>query len=139
MGTKFLSVNGKAVDKNGKEHIVTVVGKYSQKTENKVEVEKLKVVDVDKPTKEHDGTLIINKKQKVRKLRYAYSICHTDDIELFNEEIGVELAKKRINNNPLGELQTTFITSLCNDQIDAILKSELEYICQNIDKFIEKL
>lgn len=137
MKQKFYHLVGKAVDANGLEHIVTIVGEYTKGTEEFPEI-----ANVGVERKENnmvDGLLIFPNKRKVRRLRYAYSICHTDDLSRYDEELGVELAKRRIKNNPLGELETTFKTSLCDDQIKLILFGELKHIMDNVDKFIEKL
>lgn len=137
MKQKFYHLVGKAIDSNGLEHIVTIVGEYTKGTEEFTEV-----ANVGVERKENnmvDGLLLFPNKRKVRRLRYAYSICHTDDLNRYDEELGVELAKRRIKNNPLGELETTFKTSLCDGQIKLILFGELKHIMDNVDKFIEKL
>ena len=134
MSRKIYSMYGTAVDKNGQSHVVTVVGEYTTKKE----VE-LKTSDVNVEVTEDkfvQGIITLPRKQMVRTLRYAYSICNPEDE--FNEQEGVRLATKRIKNNPLGELTTKYVTSLCKDQIELILFGELKYIIENIDKFINK-
>lgn len=134
MSRKIYSMYGTAVDKNGQSHVVTVVGEYTTKKE----VE-LKTSDVNVEVTEDkfvQGIMTLPRKQMIRTLRYAYAICNPEDE--FNEQEGVRLATKRIKNNPLGELTTKYVTSLCKDQIELILFGELKYIIENIDKFINK-
>lgn len=137
MKQKFYHLVGKAIDSNGLEHIVTIVGEYTKGTEEFTETANIRV-----ERKENDivdGLLLFPNKIKVRKLRYAYSICHTDDLDKYDEELGIDLAKRRLVTKPLGELETKFKTSLCEDQIKLILFGELKHIIDNIDKFINKL
>lgn len=137
MKQKFYHMHGKTTDQNGQEHIVTIVGEYTQYTDHDVEVKSINVhTDYNRV---EDSILIQNKNQKMRKLRYAYSICHPHDVPTFNEEVGVAIAKRRIKDNPLGELTTTFRTTLCEDQIQLILFGELKHVMDNVDKFIDRL
>lgn len=134
MSRKIYSIYGTAVDKDGQSHVVTVVGEYTTKKE----VE-LKTSDVNVEVTEDkfvQGVITLPRKQMTRTLRYAYSICNPEDE--FNAQEGVRLATKRIKKNPLGELTTKYVTSLCKDQIEIILFGELKYIMKNIDKFIKK-
>lgn len=141
MKPKFYSMYGTAVSKDGEEHIVTIVGRFTQEKETIVVSENandvLKLVGVDELAQlKDDAILSVPMTRKVRTLTYAYSICHSDDI--FDEEVGVNIAKRRIKSNPLGELKTEMVTSLTKDQINGILFWELNYIIKNIDEFIEK-
>ena len=87
-----------------------------------------------KPTRMVKAKITYPTKIKVRTLTYAVSICHPDDV--YDEEIGIEIAKKRINEKPMGQLSTTLVTTLCEDQIKLILFGELNYVIDNIDGFI---
>ena len=134
MSKKIFSMHDTALDKEGVQHEVTIVGVYTNKNEHEckgkevnIELEDGKIVQ---------GFLTIPKKQRMRTLRYAYAICNPED--KFDEQEGIKIATKRTKTNPLGELKTHFITSLCKDQIEHILQGELKYIINNIDKFIEK-
>ena len=71
-----------------------------------------------------------------RMVTVGISICNPED--KFDEQEGIKIATRRVKNNPLGELKTPFITCLCKDQVEHILKGELNYIITNIDKFIER-
>ena len=140
MKQKFYSMHGTAVDKNGGEHIVTIVGEYLQGKETKMLSMTANQVMKDNgiygmPFKD-DAIITVPYKQKTRTLTYAFSICHPDDI--FDEELGVEIAKRRIKEQPWGQLKTEMITTLCEDQINFILFGELKYIMDNIDKFIDR-
>ena len=133
MSRKIYSMYGTAVDKDGQKHVVTIVGEYTTKKE--VEFNS---TDVDVQVSEDkfvQGIITVPRKQMVRTLRYAYSICNPEDE--FNEEVGISIATRRIKDNPLGELKTKYVTSLCKDQIEIILFGELKYIMENIDKFIQ--
>lgn len=133
MSRKIYSMYGTATDSNGQNHVVTIVGEYTNKKELEFNESEVDVVVNDNKTT--TGLLTVPRKQMVRTLRYAYSICNPEDE--FNEQEGIRIATKRIKNNPLGELKTKYVTSLCKDQIEIILFGELKYIMDNIDKFIE--
>jgi hypothetical protein len=136
MKQKFYSMYGTAVDRFGEEHIVTIVGEYTQE---KVETEVTKEVDMEddfKPTRMVKAKITYPTKIKIRTLTYAVSICHPDDE--YDEEIGVEIAKRRICEKPMGQLTTSLVTTLCEDQIKLILFGELNYVINNIDRFINE-
>ena len=79
MKQKFYSMYGTAVDRFGEEHIVTIVGEYTQE---KVETEVTKEVDMEddfKPTRMVKAKITYPTKIKIRTLTYAVSICHPDD------------------------------------------------------------
>ena len=57
---------------------------------------------------------------------------------IYDENVGIEIAKRRIKTHPLGQLKTEMITSLCTDQVKFILFGELKYVMDNIDKFINE-
>ena len=138
MKEKFYSMHGTAVDKNGEEHIVTIVGQYLKTKETDIVTENAnKVLKINNyPNLFVDSAILSAPQTKtVRTLTYAFSICHPSDI--FNEEIGVEIAKRRIKEFPLGQMKTDMITTLCPDQIKWILFGELKHVMDNIDKYIE--
>lgn len=134
MSKKIFSMHDTAVDKEGVQHEVTIVGVYTNVNEHE---SKTKEVNIELENGEFvKGFLTIPKKQRMRTLRYAYAICNPED--KFDEQEGIKIATRRVKNNPLGELKTPFITCLCKDQVEHILKGELNYIITNIDKFIER-
>lgn len=134
MKEKIYSMHETAVDKDGLKHEVMIVGVCTQQKEwNRV------YKDVQVPVNENksvDGQLSFLKPSTKRNLKYAYSICHTDDA--FNEEVGKNIALRRAKTSPMGELETQYITTLCPDQINLILYGELRHIINNIDKYIKK-
>lgn len=136
MKQKFYSMYGTAVDQYGEEHIVTIVGEFIQEKVETCITKEVNVEDEFKPNKYTKGILTYPTKTKTRTLTYAVSICHPDDE--FDEEIGIELAKRRIYKKPLGLLMTPLVTTLCDDQIKLILFGELNYVINNIDRFISE-
>lgn len=136
MKQKFYSMYGTAIDRYGDEHIVTIVGEFIQEKVETCVTTEIDVEDEYKPNKVVKGVLTYPTKVKTRTLTYAVSICHPDDE--FDEELGIEIAKKRIDEKPLGQLSTTLVTTLCEDQIKLILFGELNYVINNIDQFINE-
>lgn len=135
MKTKFYSMHAQAIDSDGNRHIITVVGKFVQKR-IKERVETPTSVFLDNG-KEMRGKTIFNKKGIERKLIVGVSICHPSDE--FNEEYGIKLAKRRIENGEdAGTLTTNNVTMLTKDLIQVILFGKLSYIKDNIEKFISK-
>lgn len=130
MKSKVYKMFGKAIDSNGLEHIVTIVGEFTKSKDETLVSKECQVNGID------GCVAFIPLKNTIRTLRYAISICHTDDLSNYDENLGVKLAKKRLKTRPLGELTTKFKTSLCDDQIKLILFGELKHVMDNIDKFI---
>ena len=133
MSTKFYHVYGKAVDANGKPHIVTIVGKFVQ-TRKKTEVKEEVDVETNVGTFVK-GELKYDVKQLKRTLTLGISICHPSDE--FDEEVGVEIAKRRIKRGEnLGTIETNNVTMLTEDAIFAELMVKLNHIVENIDAYI---
>ena len=131
---KYYSVYG--IAKTGrKKHVVTVVGKLEQSREN---TEVTEIVDVEtKPTNFVKGELKYKVKQMKRKLRRGMSICHPSDT--FDEEIGVNIAKARIENGyDLGSLETTNVTMLTEDAIMGELLCKLNHVIGHITDYISE-
>lgn len=131
MRPKYFHFNKAFNDNNGRMRMVTIVGKVEKIKDNKLDITE---------TNPNATTTIftyVDKKQFLRKLTYAYAICHPDDFDNFNEEVGVRIATRRIKTNPLGEMWSHKITTLTKQQVEVILKGELDFIGENIDKFIE--
>ena len=130
---KFYHAWAKATSSNGDEHYVTVVGKFEQSRKEKIVQD---VVPVEtKPNTIVDGILTYGVKNLNRKLTLGVSICHPSDT--FNEEIGINIAKGRINRGQdLGQIETSNITMLTEDAIMAEILVKLNHICQNIDDFL---
>lgn len=130
---KFYHAWAKATSSNGDEHYVTVVGKFEQSRKEKIVQD---VVPVEtKPNTIVDGILTYGVKNLNRKLTLGVSICHPSDT--FNEEIGINIAKGRINRGQdLGQIKTSNATMLTEDAIMAEILVKLNHICQNIDDFL---
>jgi hypothetical protein len=130
---KYFNVYGKAVDKNGVDHYVTVVGKFEQTRERSIVHEQVPV-EV-KPNCFVDGVLTYEPKIMKRKLTLGVSICHPSDP--FDEQVGINIAKARIERGEdLGSLVTTNVTMLTEDAIMAELIVKLNHICETIDEYI---
>ena len=132
---KFYHAWAKATSSNGDEHYVTVVGKFEQSRKEKIVQD---VVPVEtKPNTIVDGILTYGVKNLNRKLTLCVSICHPSDT--FNEEIGINIAKGRINRGQdLGQIETSNVTMLTEDAIMAEILVKLNHICQNIDEYISE-
>ena len=130
---KFYHAWAKATSSNGDEHYVTVVGKFEQSRKEKIVQD---VVPVEtKPNTIVDGILTYGVKNLNRKLTLGVSICHPSDT--FNEEIGINIAKRRINRGQdLGQIETSNVTMLTEDAIMAEILVKLNHICQNIDTYL---
>lgn len=130
---KFYHVYGKAVDANGDNHYVTVVGKLEQ-TRKKTEVKE--EVDVETHFDSFvKGELRYNVKLLNRKLTLGVAICHPSDT--FDEELGVEIAKKRIEQGlTLGSIETHCVTMLTEDAIFAELMTKLNHIVENLNDYL---
>ena len=130
---KFYHAWAKATSSNGDEHYVTVVGKFEQSRKEKIVQD---VVPVEtKPNTIVDGILTYGVKNLNRKLTLGMSICHPSDT--FNEEIGINIAKGRINRGQdLGQIETSNITMLTEDAIMAEILVKLNHIVENIDEFL---
>lgn len=132
MKTKYYHVYGKKTLADG-EHVVTIVGKFEQARKNEL-VQDVTKVEV-KPNQFVDGVLTYEVKQLKRKLTLGMSICHPYDT--FDEEVGVEIAKSRIENGyDLGSLETSNVTMLTEDAIFAELMVKLNHTLANLSDYI---
>lgn len=130
---KYYHAWAKATSNNGDEHYVTVVGKFEQSRKEEIVQD---VVPVEtKPNTIVDGILTYGVKNLNRKLTLGVSICHPSDT--FNEEIGINIAKGRINRGQdLGQIETSNVTMLTEDAIMAEILVKLNHIVNNIDDFL---
>lgn len=132
---KFYHAWAKATSSNGDEHYVTVVGKFEQSRKEEI-VQDVVPVETN-PNTIVDGILTYGVKNLNRKLTLGVSICHPSDT--FNEEIGINIAKGRINRGQsLGQIETSNVTMLTEDAIMAEILVKLNHICQNIDEYISE-
>lgn len=131
--TRFFHLYGNAQGLDGKNHVVTVVGKLEQGTEKKEFNDQIPV-EV-KPGSFVNGELKYARKFFKRKLTIGASICHP--LDEFDEEKGIEVAKARIAaGNNLGVLETNSVTMLTDDAILAELFVKLSYMTENIDDYL---
>jgi hypothetical protein len=130
---KYYHVFGRTTASDGRERVVTIVGKFEQTRKPKeftetVDIETLKGGFVQ-------GEMKYKLKVLNRKLTLGLSICHP--LDKFDEEVGVEIAKSRINKGiNLGSIETSDVTMLTEDAIFAELVAKLNHTLQTIDEFI---
>jgi hypothetical protein len=63
------------------------------------------------------------------------SICHPSD--RFDEEIGVEIAKRKIKNGvDIGSIETSCVTMLTEDAIFAELMTKLNHLLEHLDDYL---
>jgi hypothetical protein len=124
----------KATDKSGDDHYVTVVGKFEQTRERQL-VQEVIPIEV-KEGSFVDGVLSYpSNKLLKRKLTLGVSICHPHDT--FDEQIGIDIAKKRIEKGEtLGSLETSNVTMLTEDAIMGEILVKLQHICNTIDEWL---
>ena len=133
MKPKFYSFGKNFTNKEGITRRIVIVGKLE------------KLIDDDPIGEEivHNGKkgmFIVKDRVIWRKLSYAYAICHPDDLtEHVDDNIAINIAKRRIKENPLGELFSSRITTLTTQQIEFILQGELDYIGEHIDEILAKI
>lgn len=124
-----------AFDNNGDRHFVTLCAIVEQDNvwKDKEDIVKL---EHGKPGSFMDARLQYKKKEFQRTLKLGYAICH--NLDEVDEQYGEELAFKRACEKPLGIIETNYITMLQKEDIEALMQSKLDYICDNIDKFTQK-
>lgn len=127
---KYYDVYGKAVDKDGDVHYVTVIGALEQSREPMYQQE---VVPVEiKPNRFVDGVLTYREKKLRRRLTLAMAICHPTDE--FSREEGVRVAKRRIKSGEvLGSIETSDVTMLTEDAVMGELIVKLNHIIETIE------
>ena len=130
---KYYHLWMKAKAADGRDRYVTVVGKFEQ-TRKYTEFTEDVPVEI-KPGHFVNGELKYGKKLLNRKLTLGVSICHP--LDEFDEEIGAEIAKARIEKGEdAGVLETSDVTMLTEDAIMAELLVKLQWICKNIDDYL---
>lgn len=116
-----------------KKENVIVVGIRTE--EKEVFTKKMKT-SVNVNGKKVNGTFSANFKKPLKRFVIGYSICHADDE--FDMAMGIEIAKKRALRKSSGELRSNSWTMLQDDQCDALIRCESEYILNNIEKYINR-
>jgi len=130
---KYYTKWGVGTDSQGKKHYVTVVGKM---TRDKVKVSlPEETFVVDENGKRRDAVLVVDYPQTVKNFTMARAICDPQDE--FDEEYGVKLATRRIEEDKvIGTLSSSYVTMLNDDQCRGLVETEVEHICKNIDTYI---
>ena len=130
---KYFHLYGNATAEDGKNHIVTIVGKLVQ---SKKMTEFAETVPVEfRPGAFLDGELKFKRNIFNRKLTLGMSICHP--LDTFDIEKGVEVAKARIERGEsLGSLETSRVTMLTDDAVMAELLVKLNYVTEHIDDYL---
>ena len=135
MKTKYFHVYGKTTASDGRERVVTIVGKFEQSRKPKEITETVAVETLKGGYAQ--GELKYKVKTLNRKLTLGLSICHP--LDDFDEEIGVEIAKKRIESRQdVGSIETSSVTMLTEDAIIAELLTKLNWIIANIEDYISE-
>lgn len=132
--TKYFSMYASCKDSKKQKHIVTVVGKLEQTREREVLQEEVPV-EVKKGSFVQGVLTYPSNKLLNRTLTLGMSICHPTDN--FDEELGVEIAKKRIEKGKtLGKLSTSDVTMLTDDAVMGEIVVKLNHVCENIEKYL---
>lgn len=130
MKQEFFDVNGVAHDKNGKRHVITVVGMLETWRERIVVDENVKYLTVN--GKEKEGILLKSEKLLKKKLTMSFSVCHP--LDEFKESVGIGIAKRRIKEGrTLGSVESTCLTMLHENSIKALLKAELQTLIDEME------
>jgi len=134
MKVKYFSMYANCEDSKGEKHVVTVVGKFEQ-TRKRQTIEEIVPIEV-KPNSFVNGKLTYpSNKMLHRKLTLGVSICHPSDT--FDENVGIEKAKKRIENGEtLGSIETNNVTMLTEDAIMGEIYTKLAHITSHIEDYI---
>jgi hypothetical protein len=133
MKTKIFHLYGNATAADGKDHIVTIVGKLEEGRKLKEFKETVPVEFKDNAFV--DGELKFERKVFNRKLTLGMSICHPMDT--FDEAEGIKVAKGRIERGDiLGSLETGNVTMLTDDAIMGELLVKLLHVTENIDNYL---
>ena len=130
---KYYHVYGKVNTNDGQSHVITIVGELAQKREPIQIREKLSLET--KPNSFIDAEMRYKIKRLNRKLTLGMSICHP--LDNFDEEVGVEVAKKKIKKGiTLGSVETSDVTMLTEDAIMAELIVKLNHVMENIEEYL---
>lgn len=95
------------------------------------------VVDIlkDVPYTEIENGDITIDKGKSKRFAIGWSICHPDDAD---SDLGFKLALKRCDERPMAEYYCAYLGEFREDIVMAMLNVKMDYIENNLDKFINK-
>lgn len=134
MKAKIYSTTKEVVDKEGGKHVITVVGSLT-KRRRKIDHIKDAYVEIGKKSV-LKGTLIFKEKRIDKQLTMAMSICHPHDT--FDKEVGIKLATSRLKKYDIGKVETSSLSMLDSQMVNAMISAKADYIADNIDKFLPK-
>ena len=134
MKAKIYSTTKEAVDKEGGKHVITVVGSLT-KRRRKVDHIKDAYVEIGKKSV-LKGTLSFKEKRIDKQLTMAMSICHPHDT--FDKEVGIKLATSRLKKYDIGKVETSSLSMLDSQMVNAMISAKADYIADNLDKFLPK-
>lgn len=141
MKKKFKSFLRKkeVIDSLGRHHIVSV---YGELRENEMR----EGFSVAKVTTNKDGKILMKDPEKVtffdfedgvygakKSFNMGYSICDLEH-DVYDKATAIKLAKRRFSKSPLTTRRGTFLTL---DMVNAIIDNEINYISNNIDKYVK--
>lgn len=134
MKAKIYSTTKEVIDKEGGKHVITVVGSVTRRR-RKVDHVKDAYVEIGKKSV-LKGTLSFKEKRIDKQLTMAMSICHPHDT--FDKEVGIKLATSRLKKYDIGKVETSSLSMLDSQMVNAMISAKADYIADNLDKFLPK-
>ena len=134
MKAKIYSTTKEVVDKEGGKHVITVVGSLT-KRRRKIDHIKDAYVEIGKKSV-LKGTLSFKEKRIDKQLTMAMSICHPHDT--FDKEVGIKLATSRLKKYDIGKVETSSLSMLDSQMVNAMISAKADYIADNLEKFLPK-
>ena len=134
MKAKIYSTTKEVVDKEGGKHVITVVGSLT-KRRRKIDHIKDAYVEIGKKSV-LKGILSFKEKRIDKQLTMAMSICHPHDT--FDKEVGIKLATSRLKKYDIGKVETSSLSMLDSQMVNAMISAKADYIADNLDKFLPK-
>ena len=134
MKAKIYITTKEVVDKEGGKHVITVVGSLT-KRRRKIDHIKDAYVEIGKKSV-LKGTLSFKEKRIDKQLTMAMSICHPHDT--FDKEVGIKLATSRLKKYDIGKVETSSLSMLDSQMVNAMISAKADYIADNLDKFLPK-
>ena len=134
MKAKIYSTTKEVVDKEGGKHVITVVGSLT-KRRRKIDHIKDAYVEIGKKSV-LKGTLSFKEKRIDKQLTMAMSICHPHDT--FDKEVGIKLATSRLKKYDIGKVETSSLSMLDSQMVNAMISAKADYIADNLGKFLPK-
>lgn len=124
----------KTISNNENVRSLIVVGLMTEKNVRRFNFEKDACLVGKKG--ELTADVIFRNKVREKTLKIGYAICSTED--KYDENLGISIAKKRAKRSPVGMVSTTSFTMLQDDQCNALVENEANFIEKNLDKYIKK-